>query len=53
MGEVVRLAKDGEEQFIVHPYGWEKGTSKKTERSFCAKNYQDCILILLFTYFNH
>ena len=29
MGEVVRLAKDGEEQFIVHPYGWEKGAMVK------------------------
>ena len=29
MGEVVRLAKDGEEQFIVQPYGWEKGIMVK------------------------
>ena len=29
MGEVVRFAKDGEEQFIVQPYGWEKGTMVK------------------------
>ena len=29
MGEVVTLAKDGEEQFIVYPYGWEKGIMVK------------------------